>query len=113
MEPLPQDINQCSKCKQNRSLDCFKFGCKQCITCLEAKRRYRQNHKEQVADYNKKYYQEHKEEQAEKLKTMYIECFYCGCRVHEYAKKRHVNTNKHKRNMEEFHNQVKKLNEMD
>ena len=42
MEELSTDTKQCSRCKKNKRLDCFKLECKLCNTCLEIKKLYRQ-----------------------------------------------------------------------
>ena len=99
-----ENEQRCSKCKQYRDLDWFKPGRTQCNQCLEAKKRYREKHKEQLSNYFKAYYQEHKEEIKAKIKNLYTDCFYCKCPVHEYRMKQHINSNKHQKLMIAFHN---------
>ena len=104
------DCKICSKCKQSRPLDWFEAETKLCTQCLGHQRAYRQRHKEQIYNYNKTYYQEHKDEVLEKLKEWhktFIDCFYCKCAVSNRNLSSHVKTNKHIKNMEKYHNNIK------
>ena len=106
MEKINNEIRQCSKCKQNRTIDNFKPECKQCNVCLDAKKRYRQKHKDTINKYAKEYYIEHRETMLEQIKTWnntYTDCFYCKCPVRNNNASQHVKTNKHIRNMYRYH----------
>ena len=107
MENNDQEIKQCSKCKQYRTLDNFKEGRKQCNVCLDAKWRYRQKYPEKISQHNKEYYQNNREEQLRKvkeLKAITEYCFVCECNVRQYDVKRHLNTKKHNKKVEEMLN---------
>ena len=92
------DITICSKCGVIRSLDMFTPDCNECNRYLNTRWRYRQNHKEQIKEYNKNYYQENKE-QIRKLMKERIECPYCKCLVNKYTEKRHNQSKRHQKAM--------------
>ena len=86
------DKKRCSKCKTFQLLNHYKDECKQCNTCLEAKQRYGEKHRDKLRQYAIQYYHRKKEqateekEDANELKT---ECPVSGSIINKYQVKRH------------------------
>ena len=107
MDNTVENTKQCSKCKQYRGLNQFSEGRKNCNQCLSHRRKYRENHKEQISAYNKNYYEAKREDILEHYKDK-IECFYCKCLVSKYKLKEHNNTIKHQNKMKEHNDLIKR-----
>ena len=100
------ETKQWSKCKIFRPLDQIKENNKNCNICLEQRRRYRQNHKEEITTQSKEYREKNKEE----LKTKHnekAECPVCKCMVRSYAMNRHEQSLKHQNNLKNTQKQTK------
>lgn len=87
---------QCTKCKVLRGFNDFKDGRLQCNVCLDAKKRYREKHREEIKHKRQEYYQSNKEQFSQYYKNIpKVECPLCTCLVGMYAMKQHEQTIKH------------------
>lgn len=67
---------------------------KQCVLCLESKRRYRKKYRERENEKSKEYYKQNQEERNKKH-NLKSECPLCKCMVRKYAMNRHEESQKH------------------
>ena len=89
---------QCSKRKVLQPLDKYRDGRTQCDVCLEQKRRYRENYRDELKQRAKAYYEKDREELCEKQtihQNQKVECPLCKRLVGKYRMKQHEQTFKH------------------
>ena len=107
------DEKKCSKCKNLKPDNNFSEGRALCNKCIEYKRQYREQHREELRLAQKEYYARNKEEIQQRKKEYYennkekinekqkenngakIECTICKCKVGKYRMKIHEQSIKH------------------
>ena len=103
MAEIKQDLQTCTRCHSSRELSCFNGG-KQCIECLETRRRYYSNNTEKMIEATKQWQSENRNRNLETKKTYrdnnhdYIHekltCC-CGSTYARQGKSSHIKTLKH------------------
>ena len=105
---MDENKKQCSKCKRYRTNDYFEDWRKLCNVCIDAKRRYREKHKEPLSRKYKVYYEEQRDDllsKAKERREIMEFCFVCNRDIKQYDISRHSKSKKHINNMEALNKQ--------
>ena len=100
MDGETPNVRTCGDCNVKRDLENFVGMNKCCERCFQKRRRYRERNPEKVKERSKKY----KEENSEQIKAyrneynkIEIDCEVCKCKVKKCRWKKHIETQKHKK----------------
>ena len=86
------DKKYCKRCNATKSVECFNEKNIYCIRCLEKYRERYNTNKEKQQEKWKKYY--------DKMKDEKVECELCNCQISKLKWSRHLETKKHRNNLE-------------
>ena len=99
---MANNKKQCPKCKVFQPLDRYTDGRIQCNICLESKRKYRENHREQLRQKACEYYEANKEKKkayVKEYRQQMVECSVCKVMIQKCRMTIHEQTKTHLHNL--------------